>query len=161
MLSQVADCYRIIDNLREAGGVANLHRATKIGLEAFARGTSNRVARLPSLPAAVAERSRGGETGGAEVALRQALDGSAAGDLNDLSWGALAQILRETRFWQVCRRIHFESIPLGASPREFAIEARPMVADHPNREFLDRSPASWTRRTAAGSSAGSTWTGWS
>ena len=137
MLAKIPDCYRVIDNLCEASGVSNLHRATLLGLNAFAEATSRRVAAMPGIPPAVAERAGHDAAGPDEVTLRKALDDAAATDRNDLTWGALAQILRETRFWQVCRRIHFESIPLGSSPSEFADQARPMLADHPNRAILD------------------------
>ena len=135
-LARAPGCNRIIDAMSDASGVANLHRATTIGLEPFALTSARQVAALPGLPESLGKRF---EDGGAveEVALRQALDEAATHDTNGLTWGALAQILRETRFWQVARRLHFLAYPLGAGAGEFVNEARPMLADHPSRDFIE------------------------
>ena len=135
-LVRAPGCNRLMDAMNEASGVANLHRATLLGLEPFALTSARQVAALPGLPPALAKRF---EDGAAveEVALRQALDESATLDTNDLSWGAFAQILRETRFLQVSRRLYFLAFPLGSGADDFADEARPMLADHPSRGFIE------------------------
>ena len=135
-LARAPGCNRLMDALNEASGVSNLHRATLIGLESFALTSARQVAALPGLPPTLTSRF---EDGAAveEVALRQALDEAATLDTNDLTWGAFAQILREIRFWQVCRRLYFLAFPLGAGADDFVDEARPMLADHPSRGFIE------------------------
>ena len=135
-LARAPACNRLIDAMNEASGVSNLHRATTIGLEPFALTSARQVAALPGLPPTLRKRF---EDGAAveEVSLRQALDEAATLDTNDLTWGAFARILRETRFWQVCRRLHFLAYPLGAGADDFVDEARPMLADHPSRGFIE------------------------
>ena len=147
VLAKVPDCHRAIDAMCQASGVANLHRATTIDLEPFASTSATRLSAVPGLPSAVADRL----VDGAEVdefALRQSLVKASISDTNDLTWGALAQQLREIRFLQVCRRLHFLAYPLGSGASEFVEVARPMVADHPCHEFvelysglIDREPA--------------------
>lgn len=136
VLTQVPDAHRAIDLMSEAGGVVNLHRSTTLDLEAFAATAATRIRAVPGLPPAVADLVREGAPAD-EVAARRALDEAARADPNDLTWGALAQVLRETRFLQVCRRLHFLAFALSAGASDFAEEARPLVADHPNRDFVE------------------------
>ncbi len=134
VLARVPDCHRAVDALCRSSGVAGLHRATTIDLESFAATSAARVAAVPGLPATV--QARGGEAVD-EFALRQALVQAAIADPNELSWGVLAALLRDIRFVQVCHRLHFLAYPLGAGAAEFLEAARPLVADHPNHDFLE------------------------
>ncbi len=136
VLAKVPDCHRAIDAMCECSGVANLHRATTIDLEPFASTSAARVAALPGLPPAVAGRLDDGAAID-EFALRQSLVKASIGDTNDLTWGALALQLRDIRFLQVCRRLHFLAYPLSSGASQFVEVARPMVADHPNHEYIE------------------------
>ena len=134
VLARVPDCHRVVDVLCRSAGVAGLHRATTIDLESFAATSAARVAAVPGLPAAVV--NRGGEATD-EFALRQSLVKAATADPNEMSWGALATLLSDVRFVQIVHRLHFLAYPLGAGAAEFLEVARPMVADHPNHDFIE------------------------
>ena len=58
-------------------------------------------------------------------------------DTSDLTWGVLARQLREIRFLLVCRRIHFLAYSLATDYTDFAEESLPLVADHPNRAYVE------------------------
>ena len=137
VLAQVPDCHRAVDIMCDAAGVAGLHRATRVDLESFVETSARRVAALPGLPPAVADRIGADPAEADEFNVRQALVKAAPGDPNDLSWGALANLLREIRFLQVARRLHFLRYAYGTGAPEFVEEARPMVADHPNHDFVE------------------------
>ena len=136
VLARVPDCHRAILAMCDCGGVSNLHRATTVGLEPFAVASARLVAALPGLPPAVARLVDDGAAVD-EVALRRSLDAAAAADDNDLSWGVLAQVLRETRFVQVARRANFLAFWLNAGSAQFVEEARAMIADHPSRDYIE------------------------
>jgi len=135
ILEAVPDCYRVIDGLVAMSGVANLHTATAVGYELYPKAMPERVAAVPGLPkSVVAPAPVAGEP--AEVVLRRKLDAAAAEDPSGLTWGVLARQLREVRFLQVGRRLQFIAYQLAAPADEFAAEALPLVADHPNRGYV-------------------------
>jgi len=129
-LEKAPGCFRLIDGMASASGVPNLHTATTIGLEAYPRAIRDRVAAVPGLPAGVVDRAD-------EVAIRGRLVTASAVDGSDLTWGVLARQFREIRFLLACRRIHFLAGPLGADASDFAAEVLPLLADHPNRAYVE------------------------
>jgi len=130
LLAKVPDCFRVHDAMAEVGGVSNLHAATTLGWDLYPTAIPARVASVPDLPPGVAGLDD-------EVEMRNRLVAASAGDDSDLSWGVLARQLREIRFLLACRRIHFHAFPLAADPTGLADEARPLVADHPNRAYIE------------------------
>jgi len=136
LLKKVPDCYRVHEGMVHVSGVPNLHRTTTVGFELFAKAVPRRVSSLPGLPAAVARLVEDGAVPD-EVELRSQLTAAAVDDPSDLTWGVLARQLREIRFLQVCRRLHFLAYPLAVPTNEFAADALPLVADHPYRAYVE------------------------
>ena len=136
ILESVPDCYRVYDGLIQMSGVANLHTATSVGYGLYAQAMPERVAALPGLPKAVSGlRPEGGEP--AEVGLRRAIDAAAADDPAEPTWGVLARQLREIRFFLAGRRVEFIAYSLAAPTGDVAAEALPLLADHPNRAYIE------------------------
>ena len=101
------ECYRAIDAMCAAGGVSNLHVATMLGPQTMELTFPQRLAALDKLPAVVREQFD--RPAGGEVALVEALvkAGQPDADPGEPSWGVLGHLIRETRFVQVYRRLHF------------------------------------------------------
>ena len=129
------DCYRVYDGMASAEGVANLHASTSLPLEVYPKALANRVGAIPGLPQSAADRIRNGTLD--EVGLRKQLVAAAADDTSDLTWGVLARQLREIRFLLVCRRMHFLAYSLATDYTDFAAESLPLIADHPNRAYIE------------------------
>lgn len=136
VLAKVPDCDRVHDGMAQVQGVANLHTATSIGLDLYARAMPKRVAAVPGLPPKVL-KGDDRDVEPEEVSLRRRLAAAAVADPADLTWGVLARQLREVRFLQVCRRLHFIAYTLATSAVDFANEALPVLADHPNRAYVE------------------------
>jgi tetratricopeptide (TPR) repeat protein len=129
------ECFRAHDALCMVGGIANLHAATTLAPKVLSTDVPRRTATVPGLPEAArkaAERSD-------EAALTRALDDAAGapGDAAEPSWGALAKIVRETRFAFTCRRLEFMCNHWNVPTDEYWEEVRPLVADHRFRPFLE------------------------
>ena len=101
------ECFRAHDALCEVSGVANLHIATTLAPEVLSKSVPRRIAAIPGLPDAARKAAERLD----EVAMTRALDDASvpAGDPAEPSWGALAKIVRETRFAFTCRRLDFMS----------------------------------------------------
>jgi hypothetical protein len=131
------ECYRAIDAMCAAGGVSNLHVATMLGPQTMELAFPQRLAALENLPAVL--RARLDQPAGGEVALVDALTkaGEPRADAGEPSWGVLGHLIRETRFIQVYRRLHFMKVAWGVPLDEFWADANRLVADHPYRLFLE------------------------
>jgi hypothetical protein len=129
------ECFRAHDALCRVDGVANMHVATTFAPEVLAKAVPRRIAALPGLPDSVLKTMRGNAD---EPAMTRALDEAAAADPDaaEPSWGALAKIVRETRFAFTYQRLYFMrdmwSVPLD----EYWGEVRPLVAGHRFEPFL-------------------------
>jgi tetratricopeptide (TPR) repeat protein len=143
VLARVPDCFRVHDGIAAAKGFANLRASTTVPLELYAKALPARLARVPGLPPKAAERMADGNLD--EVGLRKALVAASADDPSDLTWGVLARQLREIRFLLVCRRYHFLAESREADAAAFAAKALPMVADHPNRAYIECAPEGFDR----------------
>jgi tetratricopeptide (TPR) repeat protein len=131
--------------------VANLHVATTLGPRVLAEVVPAKLAALgDAVPAAVRDAAD-------PLAMAEALGraGAAADDTGEPSWGALGHLVRETLFVQVYRRLDFLKGPLGVPVDEFWAAARPAVADHRYRPFLESlaQPPEDAARTLAGFAA--------
>jgi hypothetical protein len=135
VLETVPDCFRVHDGMAAAEGVANLHISTSLPLDIYPKAVPKRVGAIPGLPKPAAERISDGAVG--EVALRNRLVAAAENDTSDLTWGVLARQLREMRFLLICRRMHFLAYSLATDYADFAAEALPLVADHPNKAYIE------------------------
>ncbi len=114
VLTLEPECYRVHDAMCRFGGVSNLHQATTAGPEIFARTLPDRLRALDGLPVAVREHLDKPATDemGLYGSLTQA--GGPGADTGEPSWAVLGQLLRETRFVQVYRRLRFLRRPGGA-----------------------------------------------
>jgi tetratricopeptide (TPR) repeat protein len=134
-----AECYRAIDAMCQAGGVSNLHVATLLGPQMLEQAFPQRLGALDKLPAKVREQLD--QPAGGEVALLDALAkaGQPDADAGEPSWGVLSHLIRETRFIQVYRRLHFMSVIWGvpAEIPQYWAESHRLVADHPYRPYLE------------------------
>ncbi|SIO46872.1 hypothetical protein SAMN05444166_4997 [Singulisphaera sp. GP187] len=127
------ECFRAHHALFEVGGVANLHRATLVAPHVLTNVVPQRIRELPGLPDAVRETVQD------EVALTKALDDAAdpAHDVAEPSWGALARMIRETRFVCTYRRLDFMANHWNVPAGGYWEEAQSLVADHRFRPFLE------------------------
>jgi tetratricopeptide (TPR) repeat protein len=132
LLEKVPDCFRVHDGMASTEGVANLHASTGLPLEVYPKAVPKRVGAIPGLP-----KSAAAQIGKDEVELRKQLVAAAAEDTSDLTWGVLARQLREIRFLIVCRRLHFLAYSLATDYTDFAAESLPLVADHPNKAYIE------------------------
>lgn len=131
------ECFRAHDALCEVGGVANLHRATIMAPQILTEAIPQRIVELPGVPEVVRKTIQGDDQD--EVALTRALDAAAdpARDPAEPSWGALARIIRETRFVCTYRRLDFMANHWNVPTDEYWEEARPLVAEHRFCPFLE------------------------
>ncbi len=141
ILEQVPDCYRVLAGLIQMEGVASLHATTMLGYTIYPQKLPERLANVPDLPASVLEPAPD-DAEPAEVGFRRRLAAAAADDTADVTWGVLARQLREIRFAQIGYRLYFLARQLAVPANDFADEALPLVADHPNRDYV----ASFTGR---------------
>ncbi|WP_406697455.1 hypothetical protein V5E97_01225 [Singulisphaera sp. Ch08] len=127
------ECFRAHHALYEVCGIANLHRATVMTPLVLSQVVPGKIRGLPGLPDAV------GKTVQDEVALTRALDVAAdpASDPAEPSWGALARMIRETRFVCTFRRLDFMANQWMVPADEYWEEVRPLVADHRFRPYLE------------------------
>lgn len=128
--------FRAHDALCEVGGVANLHVATTAAPLVLTELIPKRVAALSGVPDAVRKAVEDKQD---EVTLTRALDAASdpVRDRAEPSWGALARIIRETRFNFTYRRIEFMVNHWSVPADEYWQEARPLVAEHRFRPFLE------------------------
>ena len=131
-----ADCFRAYDTMCRVGGVSNLHTATTAGPHALGQFLPAKLGALATAPAGVRE-ALGRE--GSLLALVEALEhaGAPADDRGEPSWGVLAHLVRYTLFVQIYRRLHFLKGPLAVPVDDFWAAARPLVAGHRYRPFLE------------------------
>ncbi len=129
------ECFRAHDALCEVCGVANLHIATTLAPEVLATAVPRHIAAIPGLP----EPARRAAERLDEVALTQALDeaSNTGGDSAELSWSALAKIVRETRFAFTSRRLEFMRIMWSVPTDEYWAEVKPLVASHRFSPYLE------------------------
>jgi tetratricopeptide (TPR) repeat protein len=135
VLARDPECFRAHDQMCQVGGVSNLHIATTYGPQVLDQMVPRAIRQMEGLPATVGEaidRQVG------EVALAEALSraGAVGADGGEPSWGALAQMIRETRFVHVARRLHFMRYMWSVPTGEFWDESHLSVAAHRYRPYL-------------------------
>jgi tetratricopeptide (TPR) repeat protein len=130
------ECYRAHDAMCRVGGLSNLHMATLQGPDAFTRHLPENLKAVASLPAVVKQTI---EKKFGELDVVDELDkaGIAAQDVGEPSWGALAHLIRETRFVQVTRRVIFMKMTWAVPVDEYWADVQPFVAKHRYLPFLE------------------------
>ena len=131
------ECYLAHELMCQVGGVANLHVATELGPEVLSRLLPAKLDAVRSLPASVRkvlEREEFDEPA-ALAALADA--GRPVQDGGEPSWGALAHLVRETRFVQVFRRLDFLRNKLSVPVDDYWNEAKTLIAGHRYSRYLE------------------------
>jgi len=131
------ECCRAIDAMCGVPTLNNLHRVTLVGPQALEQTLPTRLKAIADLPKGVAARLDKTEFGAPNLAESLLAAGDRTADLGEPSWGVLGQLIRETTFVQVYRRLSFMKAIGSAPVDEFWSLARPAVADHPYRQFLE------------------------
>ena len=129
-------CFRAHDVMCDFAGVSTLHTATLIGSQALEHFLSDRLPAVDDLPASVRDRLDG-KIG--LVAVAELLDraGAPAVDDGEPSWAILGHRLRETRFVQVFRRLHFMKEVWSVPTDDYWNAVRGDVAGHRYRPYLE------------------------
>jgi tetratricopeptide (TPR) repeat protein len=132
----VPECFRAHDAMCRASGVSNLHIATTYGPQVFVQLLPSRLKAIEGLPVKVPDQldASAGEVGLIK-SLRKA--GDTLADRGEPSWGALAHLIRETRFVQVLRRLQFLRQMLCVPAEDYWNEIEPLVTGHPYKPFLE------------------------
>ncbi len=137
VLAVAPDCYRAHDAMCHVGGVSNLHRATTAGPEFLAHTLREKLVALETLPAAVRKQLMKPEAGDPAICKLLGQAGESIIDTGEPSWAVLGGLIRETRFVQVFRRLHFMRFSWGVPVDKFWAESVSSVADHPYRSYLE------------------------
>ncbi len=137
VLARAPECYRAIDAMCSVQALSDLHIATALGPQVLAQTLGARLKALPDRPAElnpVVDQEQG-----SFLPLTAALEAAGAGgkDSGELSWTALAELIRETNFVQLDRRMIFMKYAWAVPIDEFWAAAAPTVADHPLRPLLE------------------------
>lgn len=136
MVLQQPYCFRAHDLMSSYHGVSTLHVTTMIGPQALEHFLTSGLAESDGVPPDLKQQLQ------AQLGLVRAVEmfdraGAPDHDPGEPSWGALAHLIRETRFVQVFRRIHFMkvmwSVPVDAYWNEVHLD----VADHRYRPYLE------------------------
>jgi tetratricopeptide (TPR) repeat protein len=136
ILARDSDCFRAIDAICQAGGLGDLHVATALGPKMLDDVVPKNLKRLPNLPAPVGAAIDRGADGPALVdGLRRA--GAIGQDTGEPSWTTLGQLLAESRFVHVWRRLTFLRNKLAVPVDDFWNEAQRGVAGHRFRPYLE------------------------
>ncbi len=136
VISADADCYRAYDAICVNGDLGDLHMATESAPAAFTRLLPVKLGSLASLPETVKKTL---DRGGDEMTLVHQLEqaGRPDRDIGEPSWGALAHLVKETRFVHVYRRLHFMARKWNVPVDAFFKDVRPLVAEHRYFPFLE------------------------
>ena len=129
------ECFRILDVLCAVGGVAANNWAAQFGPAVMAQALPARLQKVPGLPAEVKAALDGGDEAATVRALVAA--GAPGADRGEPSLAALGRIIREARFVVVWRQLRWMRDMLGVPAGDALGEIRPLVADHPYRNYLE------------------------
>ena len=137
VLALAPDCYRAHDAMCHVGGISNLHQATTAGPEILARTLPEKLLAIQALPATVKEHLANAEGDDPAICKLLIQAGGPGTDTGEPSWAALGGLIRETRFVQVFRRLHFMRLAWSVPVDEFWAASVSSVADHPYRPYLE------------------------
>jgi tetratricopeptide (TPR) repeat protein len=134
VLQDNPECYRVHDALCRPATVNT--PTTEMPIEIFKVAVPRRLKGIPFLPASITGKLDGRST---EPDLVRAIiaAGNSFDDRGEPAWSVLGLMLRETRFAQLWRRLHFERFNLLTTYEETRSQAHFLLSDHPYRSFLE------------------------
>jgi tetratricopeptide (TPR) repeat protein len=125
-------CFRAHDIMSSYHGVSTLHQTTLIGPQGLEHFITVKLPTVDELPQSVKDHL-GDQPGILPTAERLDKAGAPGTDAGEPSWAVLGHMLRETRFVQVFRRLHFMKVPVDAYWNEVHLD----VAGHRYRPYLE------------------------
>jgi tetratricopeptide (TPR) repeat protein len=131
------ECLRATDLMCNARTFKTLDRATLVGPESFAQTLNDRLKPIPELLERAKDQTPARDRSPLEWAEALAAAGDRAADRGEPSWGVLAQLIRETIFVQVYRRLSFLATYRAMSVDDYWSKARAAIAGHPYGQFVE------------------------
>ena len=151
------DCFRAHDVMSEFPGVSTQHMTTMIAPRRSSNCSSRSCPGLEGIPADVKRQLANRQPAFAAAAI---FDKAARPevDTGEPAWGAVARMIRETRFVQIFRRLYFMKYFWGVPVEEYWNEVRRKSAAIATALFWrSRQPLRTPRRSSASSQNGWTW----
>ncbi len=146
LLRDNPECYRVHDEICDAGGVSVLHEATLTPLTVYASEVPRRLQAMSNLPHGI--QAQLDDPANEVLAAKALVQAGRSADRGEPSWGVLGHLMDETRFVQVWRRSKFLAYELGVPAGEFVDSVRPLIADHPYRPIIESMGADRARDPA-------------
>lgn len=159
LLQDCPDCYFAIDAIYELRSLGTGRMASELGPRAAGEWLNKR---LTAMGGAVADavqpaddseakrndKERAGE-GRMQLIRRLREAGTVDRDQQEPSLSALAALVEDLTFLHVMIRIEFYSDMLSVPVDDMIAEARPLIADHPLRAFIEAQSGNFERRRQA------------
>jgi tetratricopeptide (TPR) repeat protein len=130
------DCFRAHDVASEFPGVSTQHMTTMIAPQALEQLLFEKLPGLEGIPAHVKRQLVKGKVPFAAAAIFDKA-GAPEVDTGEPAWGALARMIRETRFVHVLRRLFFMKYRWAVPVDEYWNEVRPEIGGHRYSPFLE------------------------
>lgn len=127
LLRTNSECFRVHDTLSNAGGVSTMHVTTLAGPRILSSTLPGRLQAMAGLPEPVRALLRKQAPEPQVVAALIA----APADATEPSWNALGHLIREVRYTQTLRRLHFMRFQWNVPVDDYLKEALPAIAGHP------------------------------
>ncbi len=129
------DCFCAHDAMCDSFGVSTQHLSTMAGQEALQDLVVTKMRGLDGIPGSLKDQL--GSSGIMQAAELFDKAGASESDQGEPSLGAIARMIRETRFVQVFRRIYFLRMMLSVPTGDYWNEVRQDVAGHRYRGYLE------------------------
>jgi HEAT repeats len=140
LLRDSLDCYVAWDTLSALTELGILHKATASSPAILSERLSPQLRAMPGLPKAVADLLGGDLDPDRERRVLQALSASSrlGHDEDGLAWSGFAGLVRDIRYVQVFRRLDFMARRWSVPTKDYFVDIKPWIADHPLRGHLAR-----------------------
>ncbi len=135
VVKRAPECYRAIDAGCNAPALGEIRAMSTFGPQVLAQTLATRLRGLAAIPAEIAAALDAPSSD--SVAIVSALEAAAAKDDAELSWSALASLIRETSFVQITRWIYLNKFMLSVPIDDQWPVMQRFVADHPYKPLLE------------------------
>jgi hypothetical protein len=161
LLQDCPDCYFAIDSIYELRSLGTGRMAAELGPQAAQEwlakrlsGVDSAAAQMAQMAEAIDQANQGARQkaqNNSRIQLIRGLRaaGSVEADDSEPSLGALAALVEDLTFLHAMIRIEFYGEMLDVPTEDLINEARPLVADHPFRAFIDAQSKNMERRREA------------